>query len=77
MRPDKAAAKLLEVDEDEPEAAAPESGGAEETEEVDAARDAIDAIKRGDAKALSMALARHYELCEGKDSDEEPSSGRY
>ena len=54
-----------------------EKGGDEDTEdsdEVDAAKDIIAAVKSGDAKALSMALSRHYAACEGKgsyDEDEE------
>lgn len=46
-------------------------GGDEEDEEVDAAKDILSAIEDKDAKALSMALSRHYELCAEKHRDEE------
>lgn len=59
----------------------------DEAGEVDAARDMIAAVKKGDAKALNMALKRHYEICYGdKDDDDDdgddggdeaPESGRY
>ena len=44
------------------------SGG--DSSELDAAKDLIAAVKRGDAKAASLALKRHYEAC--KASEEEP-----
>lgn len=47
----------------------PETTSAD-ADEVDAAQDLIDAIKAGDAKAASLALSRHYELCESKEGDE-------
>lgn len=37
----------------------------------DAAADAIAAIKAGDAKALSLALERHYEACQSSEEYEE------
>lgn len=40
-------------------------------EEIDVAQDALDAIKDDDAKALSLALSRHYELCASKHEDDE------
>jgi len=48
-------------------------GGAAEdmNEGEDAAQDVLDAITDGDAKALNMALKRHYEICEAGGSDEE------
>lgn len=36
---------------------------AEPSESEDAAQDIIDAIKADDAKALSLALERHYACC--------------
>lgn len=42
--------------------------------ELDAAKDLIAAVKRGDAKAASLALKRHYEACQDTqepDSDED------
>jgi DNA-binding GntR family transcriptional regulator len=36
---------------------------------VDAAKDALRAFKKGDAKALSDALERHYQAC-GDSSDD-------
>lgn len=35
------------------------------SEEDDAAADLIAAVKAGDAKAASLAMKRHYELCSG------------
>lgn len=37
---------------------------------VDAAKDVIAAIKAGDAKALNLALQRHYECCSEPDADD-------
>lgn len=52
-----------------------EEGG---SSEVDSAKDAIAAIKAGDATALSLALKRHYEACASADDDEEaPDSADY
>ena len=42
--------------------------------EEDAARDILAAVKANDAKALSLALTRHYEACEaskGEDNGED------
>lgn len=39
--------------------------------EVDAARDMLAAYKANDAKALSLALKRHYEACYGDDDSED------
>jgi hypothetical protein len=39
--------------------------------EEDAARDLISAVKAGDAKAASLALKRHYELCSEPEDDED------
>ncbi len=39
--------------------------------EVDAARDIIAAVKAGDAEALSLALTRHREACEGEGDNED------
>jgi hypothetical protein len=44
------------------------SGGSDKEE---AAQDLIDAIKDGDAKSVSLALERHYELCASGSSDDE------
>lgn len=60
---------LLELDVD------PAASG--DDEETDAAKDALGAIARKDAKGLSMALSRHYELCaakHGESNDESPES---
>ncbi len=78
MKSGKAAALLLAPEGEERE----ESGADEEeasTESEDAARDVLAAIKDGDAKALDLALQRHYEACEAKEGDEDadPRSGRY
>ena len=49
------------------------------TPELDAAKDALAAIKSGDATALSLALQRHYEACsdDGEEKDEPPASRPY
>lgn len=39
-------------------------------EEVSAAQDVLDAIKANDAQMLSMALSRHYEVCQAKHEEE-------
>lgn len=39
-------------------------------EEQDAAQDVLDAIKDSDAKALNLALKRHYALCAGAEKGE-------
>ena len=44
-----------------------DSGGATQD---DAARDVLSAIKANDAKALSLALKRHYEACQGEEDYE-------
>lgn len=41
------------------------------SEEDDAASDLIAAMKSGDAKAASLALKRHYELCKGSEYEED------
>lgn len=41
--------------------------GAAMSDEEDAAQDLLDAVKGGDAKAVSLALRRHYELCKGSE----------
>ncbi len=46
-----------------------EKGGMSEKD--DAAQDLLDAIEAKDAKAASLALARHYELCASKAEAEE------
>lgn len=46
-----------------------EEGGGSDKE--DAAQDLIDAIKSGDAKAVSLAFATLYEHCSPKASDED------
>ena len=44
------------------------------SESEDAAQDILDAIADQDARALDLALKRHYELCEGSmDTEEEES----
>jgi hypothetical protein len=40
------------------------------SETEDAAQDAIDAMKSGDAKAFDLALKRHYELCAASKEDD-------
>lgn len=56
-------------------------GAASESE--DAAQDVLDAIASKDAKALDLALTRHYETCAGSgkdkddDSEDAPASKRY
>jgi hypothetical protein len=47
---------------------APEVPEASESE--DAAKDILGAIASKDAKALDLALQRHYACCEGEDEDE-------
>lgn len=50
----------------------------EKSESEDAAQDILDAIADKDAKALDMALKRHYELCEGDmKSEDEDDEGEY
>lgn len=49
----------------------------EASSEVDAAQDILAAIASKDAKALSLALERHYEVCKGKSEpgeDDAPDS---
>lgn len=41
------------------------------SESVDAAQDMIDAVASKDAKALDLAMKRHYALCSHDDEDEE------
>lgn len=41
------------------------------SEKVDAAQDLIDAVKEGDAKAVSLAFERLCELCMSEESDED------
>lgn len=41
------------------------------SEEDDAAADLIAAMKSGDAKAASLALKRHYELCKSGGEEDE------
>jgi DNA-binding GntR family transcriptional regulator len=48
-----------------------EAGGGGSSE-LDAAKDLISAVKAGDARAVSLALTRHYEACQAKESDVEP-----
>jgi DNA-binding GntR family transcriptional regulator len=43
----------------------------EEAPEVDAAQDVLDAISAKDAKALSLALERHYAYCQGEADETE------
>lgn len=44
-----------------------------DTDKTDAAQDILDAVKNNDAEALSLALERHYELCEsGSGPESEP-----
>jgi DNA-binding GntR family transcriptional regulator len=43
----------------------------EESGEVDAAQDILAAVASKDAKALSLALERHYELCKSKSEPDE------
>ena len=38
---------------------------------LDAAKDILEAIADKDAEALNMALKRHYETCESKDSSDD------
>jgi DNA-binding GntR family transcriptional regulator len=52
-----------------------EKGGHSDKE--DAAQDLIDAVKSGDAKAASLALARHYELCMASESEEDDDDEEY
>lgn len=51
-----------------------EGGGADDksaaSPEEDAAKDALAAIKANDAKALCLALTRHYEALAGKEDAE-------
>jgi DNA-binding GntR family transcriptional regulator len=47
---------------------------AETSSEVDAAKDILAAIKSNDAKALDLALTRHYEACQGADEGDEADS---
>lgn len=42
----------------------------EQSEELDAAKDALKAIKANDAKAFSLALHRHWVACESTEPDE-------
>jgi DNA-binding GntR family transcriptional regulator len=44
---------------------AKKSAPAESSDSVDAAQDVLDAMADKDARALDLALKRHYELCEG------------
>lgn len=47
-----------------------DDGDDEASSEVEAAQDILDATAAKDAKALSLALERHYELCKGKGESE-------
>lgn len=47
---------------------------AEVSESQDAAQDILDAIASKDAKALDLALQRHYDCCEGEDMGDEDDS---
>lgn len=54
------------------ELTADRESSAEPSESEDAAQDILDAIKADDAKALSLALERHYACCtEMGESDED------
>jgi phage head maturation protease len=44
-------------------------GSGDAAPEDDAASDVLAAVKAGDAKALSLALKRHYEACAGAEPD--------
>lgn len=46
-------------------------GTEEPSEAEDAAQDVLDAIEAKDAKALSLALERHYACCSGEGEDDE------
>lgn len=48
------------------------SEGSSESE--DAASDVLEAIASKDAKALDLALQRHYACCEGGEPDEDDSA---
>lgn len=59
-------------------AAGPDDGDGADDESAreDAAQDVLDAIKKGDAKALDEALATHYAMCAhhgepGEDDEDE------
>lgn len=60
--------KLLSVG---PDAGGEEMGGGSDSSELDAAKDILAAIARKDPRALSLALKRHYEACEGSDDETE------
>jgi hypothetical protein len=51
-----------------PKGPVPAKAGADP--KADAASDLLAAIKAGDAKAVSLALTRHYEACAGGDDEE-------
>lgn len=53
---------------EEPAPASAPTGGDASSE---AAADALAAIKAGDAKALNLALKRHYEACAASEGDDE------
>ncbi len=48
----------------------PDESDSDDSESVDAAKDIIAAFGSKDAKALDLALQRHYAVCEGTDHSE-------
>lgn len=52
-----------------------EKTDAPRSESHDAAQDIVNAAKKGDAKALDLALKRHYAACENEDDDDEDAEG--
>jgi hypothetical protein len=51
-------------------ASKPEMKDEPASDSLDAAKDILAAMSSKDAKALDLALQRHYATCEGKDEDE-------